>query len=44
VPGFMMPRYIDVLPDLPRSETTGRVRKQDLRDRGLTESVWDRTG
>jgi carnitine-CoA ligase len=44
MPAFMVPRYIDVLPDLPRSETTGRVRKQDLRDRGLTESVWDRTG
>jgi carnitine-CoA ligase len=44
MPAFMVPRYIDVLPDLPRSETTGRVRKQDLRERGLTDSAWDRLG
>jgi crotonobetaine/carnitine-CoA ligase len=42
MPLFMLPRYVDVLADLPRSETTGRVRKQDLRDRGLPASVWDR--
>jgi crotonobetaine/carnitine-CoA ligase len=44
MPVFMLPRYIDVLADLPRSETTGRVRKQDLRDRGLTATAWDRLG
>jgi len=39
---FMIPRYVDVVADIPRSETTGRVRKQDLRDRGLPSSAWDR--
>ena len=42
MPAFMLPRYVEVLPNLPRSETTGRVRKQDLRERGLTDATWDR--
>jgi crotonobetaine/carnitine-CoA ligase len=42
MPAFMVPRYIELVLDLPRSETTGRVRKEDLRQRGLTDAAWDR--
>jgi len=42
VPAFMIPRYVDVVDELPRSETTGRVRKEPLRDRGVTSGTWDR--
>jgi crotonobetaine/carnitine-CoA ligase len=42
MPRFMVPRYVRVMDDLPRNETTARVRKQHLRDDGVTESTWDR--
>ena len=42
MPRFMLPRYVETVDDLPRSETTGRVRKQALRDRGVTAATWDR--
>jgi carnitine-CoA ligase len=42
MPRFMVPRYIRVMDDLPRNETTARVRKQYLRDEGVTGSTWDR--
>jgi len=42
MPRFMVPRYVQVLEDLPRNETTRRVRKNELRDAGLTEGTWDR--
>jgi crotonobetaine/carnitine-CoA ligase len=42
MPRFMIPRYVQVLDDLPRNETTRRVRKQELRDQGLADSTWDR--
>jgi crotonobetaine/carnitine-CoA ligase len=42
MPRFMLPRYVEVLDDFPRNETTGRVRKSELRARGVTETTWDR--
>ncbi len=42
MPRFMVPRYVRVVDDLPRNETTRRVRKQALRDEGLTPATWDR--
>lgn len=39
MPKFMLPTYIDVAP-LPRNATTQRVRKFELRDRGVTPTTW----
>jgi crotonobetaine/carnitine-CoA ligase len=41
MPRFMVPRYVRVVDDLPRNETTSRVRKQQLRDEGVTPTTWD---
>jgi crotonobetaine/carnitine-CoA ligase len=38
---FAIPRYVDVLADLPLTEN-GKVRKVVLRERGVTGSTWDR--
>ena len=42
MPKFMLPRYVEVFDDFPRNETSMRVRKHELRDRGVTEQTWDR--
>jgi len=39
---FMVPRYVEVMDDFPRNATTGRVRKHELRARGITDATWDR--
>ena len=41
LPKFAVPRYIDVLQELPRTEN-GKVQKYKLRERGVTPSTWDR--
>lgn len=41
LPYFALPRYIDVLPDLPRTEN-GKVQKFKLRERGVGPGTWDR--
>lgn len=38
---FAIPRFIDVVPDLPRTES-GKVQKYKLRERGVTPTCWDR--
>jgi crotonobetaine/carnitine-CoA ligase len=38
---FMIPRYIDVVEDIPRTGTL-RVQKADLKKRGVTDRTWDR--
>jgi carnitine-CoA ligase len=43
LPSFAIPRYIDVVADLPRTEN-GKVQKYRLRERGVTASAWDREG
>jgi crotonobetaine/carnitine-CoA ligase len=38
---FMVPRYVDVVEDIPRT-TTLRVIKTEMKKRGVTERTWDR--
>jgi carnitine-CoA ligase len=38
---FAIPRYLDVIDELPLTEN-GKVRKAVLRERGVTETTWDR--
>jgi crotonobetaine/carnitine-CoA ligase len=40
LPYFAVPRYIDVLADLPRTEN-GKVQKFKLRERGVGPRTWD---
>jgi crotonobetaine/carnitine-CoA ligase len=42
MPAFMIPRYVEVVEDLPRNETSMRVRKDEIRSRGVTGATWDR--
>jgi crotonobetaine/carnitine-CoA ligase len=42
MPRFMLPRYLEVMEDLPRNETSMRVRKFELRQRGVGAKTWDR--
>jgi crotonobetaine/carnitine-CoA ligase len=39
---FLVPRYIEVVAELPKTEATMRVRKYLLRDDALNEATWDR--
>ena len=41
LPKFAIPRYIDVVEGLPRTEN-GKVQKYKLRERGVTAASWDR--
>ena len=38
---FMVPRYVEVVDALPKTQT-GKIRKYALRERGLTPETWDR--
>jgi crotonobetaine/carnitine-CoA ligase len=38
---FMVPRYVDVVDDIPRTGTL-RVTKGDMKKRGVTDRTWDR--
>lgn len=41
LPYFMVPRYVDFLPELPKTPTA-KIRKQALRERGVTATCHDR--
>jgi len=41
LPKFAVPRYLDVVADLPRT-ANGKVQKFVLRERGVTSTTWDR--
>ncbi|MBL8339159.1 MAG: AMP-binding protein [Rhodoferax sp.] len=41
MPAFMIPRYFDQLAELPRTPTE-KVRKKELRERGVGPNTWDR--
>jgi carnitine-CoA ligase len=41
LPHFMVPRYIEVLPQLPRTPTN-KVRRSELRKSGVGAGTWDR--
>jgi crotonobetaine/carnitine-CoA ligase len=38
---FMLPRYIRVMPELPKTPTQ-KIQKNLLREQGITEDTWDR--
>jgi crotonobetaine/carnitine-CoA ligase len=38
---FMIPRYVDVRPEIPKTETH-RVQKTDIKREGVTPTTWDR--
>jgi crotonobetaine/carnitine-CoA ligase len=40
-PYFFVPRYIEFVDQLPHTPT-GRIRKFELRQRGVTDATWDR--
>jgi crotonobetaine/carnitine-CoA ligase len=40
IPYFAIPRYVEVMPALPRN-AVGRVMKHVLRDHGITPETWD---
>ena len=42
LPYFAIPRFVDVVADLPRTEN-GKVQKYKLRERGVTPTAWDRS-
>ena len=42
MPKFMLPRFVDVMDDLPRNQTSMRVLKFELRTRGVADTTWDR--
>ena len=42
LPAFAVPRYIDFVPELPRTEN-GKVQKYKLSELGITPTCWDRT-
>jgi len=42
MPRFMLPRYVEVVDELPRTEASMRVRKHELRNRGVRATTWDR--
>lgn len=41
LPYFMVPRYIRVLPELPKTPTA-KIQKTTLREEGVTDDTWDR--
>jgi crotonobetaine/carnitine-CoA ligase len=41
LPHFMIPRFVRVVVDLPRT-ATAKIMKQDLRKEGVTADTWDR--
>jgi crotonobetaine/carnitine-CoA ligase len=41
LPYYAVPRYLDVVDALPKT-STGKVRKTELRERGLLPTTWDR--
>jgi crotonobetaine/carnitine-CoA ligase len=41
LPRFAIPRYIDLVAELPRTEN-GKVQKFKLRELGVTPTAWDR--
>ncbi len=42
MPRFMVPRYVEFVDALPKTEATSRTQKVKLRDNALNENTWDR--
>lgn len=41
MPGFMVPRYVEVYARLPQTPSE-KIKKNELRDAGITDTTWDR--
>ena len=41
LPYFMIPRYLEIVEAIEKTPT-GKIRKQPLRERGVTDNTWDR--
>ena len=42
MPKFMVPRYLEILPDFPKTPATERIQKSELRSRAPGPNQWDR--
>jgi crotonobetaine/carnitine-CoA ligase len=42
MPRFMVPRYIEFVTQLPKTQGTMRTRKVELKDGALNDNTWDR--
>ena len=42
MPRFMLPSYVEVAAELPKTEATHRTRKHALRESALNARTWDR--
>jgi crotonobetaine/carnitine-CoA ligase len=42
MPKYMLPRYVEPMQALPRNTSTLRIKKYELRARGVTPQTWDR--
>ena len=42
MPAYTVPRYVEVVDQIPRNSTTLRIQKFVLRQRGVTPTTWDR--
>lgn len=42
MPRFMIPRYVEFVVALPKTEATARVRKVELKESPINENTWDR--
>jgi crotonobetaine/carnitine-CoA ligase len=42
MPRFMVPRYVEFVPELEKTEATLRVKKYLLRENALNDNTWDR--
>ena len=42
LPRFMVPRYVEIMDDMPKTVGTMRTQKAKLRERGVTAETWDR--
>ncbi|MFP8876570.1 MAG: AMP-binding protein, partial [Myxococcota bacterium] len=42
MPRYMLPRYVEAVEDFPRNATTQRVKKHELRARGVGPETWER--
>jgi crotonobetaine/carnitine-CoA ligase len=43
MPKFMLPRYIEIVAELPKTEATFRTQKVKLRDQAVNHDTWDST-
>jgi crotonobetaine/carnitine-CoA ligase len=44
MPKFMLPRYVELVASLPKTDATFRTKKVELRAAGINERTWDREG